>query len=90
MISWYIFKNLLCACLFLTTTRCASQAGSKASRKHNKNDGRSASFDASKRAALEEMVQSYKEREERATGDARHLREEVKDAKHKNRALFDR
>lgn len=67
----------------------AFQAGSKAPRKHNKDD-RSASVDASKRAALEEMVQSYKEREEKATGDAKHLREEARDAKMKNRALFDR
>lgn len=73
----------------LPATLCAVQAGSKASRKHNKDD-RSASFDASKRIALEEMVQSYKEREERATGDAKHLREEARNAKLKNRALFDR
>lgn len=36
------------------------------------------------------MVCSYKEREERATADAKRLREEAKDAELKNRALFDR
>lgn len=36
------------------------------------------------------MVGSYKEREERATADAKRLREEARDAKLKNRALFDR
>ena len=43
-----------------------------------------------KRAALEEMVTSYKEREERAMGDAEVLKEQARDAKLKNRALFDR
>ncbi len=36
------------------------------------------------------MVHSYKEREERAIADAKHLREEARDATLKNRALFDR
>eukprot|EP00903_Cladosiphon_okamuranus_P012440 g11653.t1 len=67
----------------------SGKAGGKASRKRNKDD-RSASVDASKRAALEEMIRSYKEREEKATGDARHWRDEARDAKLKNRALFDR
>lgn len=72
-----------------STNRGSFQGGSKASRKHDKGD-RSASLDTSKRAALEEMVQSYKEREERATGEAKRLRGEARDAKLKNRALFDR
>eukprot|EP00752_Nemacystus_decipiens_P002720 g2539.t1 len=66
----------------------SGKAGSKASRKNK--DERSASLDASKRAALEEMVKSYKEREERATVDAKRFKEEARDAKQKNRALFDR
>ena len=36
------------------------------------------------------MVHSYKDREERAIVDAKLLKEEVRDAKLKNRALFDR
>ncbi|CAN0331814.1 unnamed protein product [Ectocarpus sp. 12 AP-2014] len=67
------------------------KAGTKASRRKKddqNNDG--CSGDASKRAALEEMVGSYKEREERATADAKRLREEARDARLKNRALFDR
>ncbi|CBJ32464.1 conserved unknown protein [Ectocarpus siliculosus] len=69
----------------------SGKAGTKASRR-KKDDQNSdgGSGDANKRAALEEMVGSYKEREERATADAKRLREEAKDAKLKNRALFDR
>lgn len=43
-----------------------------------------------KQEALEAMVATYKEREERIAADAKLLREEARDAKHKNRALFDR
>ncbi|CAN0004803.1 unnamed protein product, partial [Ectocarpus sp. 6 AP-2014] len=69
----------------------SGKAGTKASRRKKDDQNSDASSgDANKRAALEEMVGSYKEREERATADAKRLREEARDVKLKNRALFDR
>ncbi|CAN0228063.1 unnamed protein product, partial [Pylaiella littoralis] len=67
-----------------------SFVGGKAATKGSRKKGDESKVDADKRAALEEMVCSYKEREERATADAKRLREEAKDAELKNRALFDR
>lgn len=66
------------------------QVGKKTRRKRDASEEGDGNAAVVKRAALEEMVSSYKEREERAMADAHVLRERARDATMKNRALFDR